>query len=160
MNQGFQSLTVNDPNTLKPFIEGVTGSVLAVISVSFLCAFKGSLSRDFVPLFFSWFEPICSPDNLTKIFSNSVTILQRYSNLHQPARCERHCVVGLRGGNDTVESDSAVSCKIIEVENLVTHSLYGTRSQVILLVWSKSNVAKKKIVCKQLFVKQFYIVYT
>jgi hypothetical protein len=34
MSDGFKTLTVNDPNTLIPFIEGVTGSVLAIISVS------------------------------------------------------------------------------------------------------------------------------
>jgi hypothetical protein len=42
MNEGFQSLSVSDPNTLKPFIEGVTGSVLAVISVSSLLS-KGKV---------------------------------------------------------------------------------------------------------------------
>ena len=40
---------------------------------------KGSVSRDFRPQFFSWFEPIWTPDKQAKVFSNSVLILPRYS---------------------------------------------------------------------------------
>ena len=35
MNTGFQSLTISDPNKLKPFIEGVSGSILAILTVSY-----------------------------------------------------------------------------------------------------------------------------
>ena len=34
MNSGFKKLTVTDPNKLKTFIEGVTGSIVAILNVS------------------------------------------------------------------------------------------------------------------------------
>ena len=34
MNTGFKKLTVTDPNKLKTFIEGVTGSIVAILNVS------------------------------------------------------------------------------------------------------------------------------
>ena len=41
---------------------------------------KGSVSWDFQPPFFSWFEPIWAPDKQAKVsFSNPVLILLRYS---------------------------------------------------------------------------------
>jgi hypothetical protein len=47
MSDGFKTLTVNDPNSLIPFIEAVTGSVLAIISVSIrlLGAYLGNSDR-------------------------------------------------------------------------------------------------------------------
>ena len=35
MNEGFKKMTVSDPSKLKTFIEGTSGSVLAILSVSF-----------------------------------------------------------------------------------------------------------------------------
>ena len=40
---------------------------------------KLSVSRDFRPPFLSWFEPIWAPDKQANVFSNSVSILLRYS---------------------------------------------------------------------------------
>ena len=40
---------------------------------------KGSVSRDFWPPFFALFEPFWAPDKQTKVFSNSFSILLRYS---------------------------------------------------------------------------------
>ena len=34
MNTGFKKMTVNDPNKLKTFIEGTTGSIVAILNVS------------------------------------------------------------------------------------------------------------------------------
>ena len=34
MNTGFQKLQITDPNKLKAFIEGTTGSILAILNVS------------------------------------------------------------------------------------------------------------------------------
>ena len=33
MNDGFQKMTVSDPSALKTFIEGTTGSILAILIV-------------------------------------------------------------------------------------------------------------------------------
>ena len=33
MNTGFKKLTVSDPNKLKTFIEGTTGSIVAILNV-------------------------------------------------------------------------------------------------------------------------------
>ena len=41
--------------------------------------FKGSVSRDLRPPFFSWFDPIWAPDKQAKVFSNSLSISPRYS---------------------------------------------------------------------------------
>ena len=41
--------------------------------------FKGSVSRDFWPLFFPWFKPIWAPDKQAKVFSNLVSISPWYS---------------------------------------------------------------------------------
>ena len=41
--------------------------------------FKGSVSRDLRPPFFSWFNPIWAPDKQAKVFSNSLSISPRYS---------------------------------------------------------------------------------
>ena len=36
MNSGFKNLVVTDPNKLKTFIEGTTGSIVAILNVSTL----------------------------------------------------------------------------------------------------------------------------
>ena len=36
MNSGFKNLVVTDPNKLKTFIEGTTGSIVAILNVSAL----------------------------------------------------------------------------------------------------------------------------
>ena len=36
MNTGFQKLQISDPNKLKSFIEGTTGSILAILTVSYI----------------------------------------------------------------------------------------------------------------------------
>jgi hypothetical protein len=41
MAEGFNNINVPDPNKLKPFIESVTGSVMAIMDVS---EYSGSLS--------------------------------------------------------------------------------------------------------------------
>ena len=58
---------------------------------------KGSVSRDFRPLFCSWFEPIWAHDKQSKVFLNSVSISPRYS------------ISDLRGVQYTAEINSAVS---------------------------------------------------
>ena len=36
MNEGFQKMTISDPNKLGTFLEGTTGSILAILNVIFL----------------------------------------------------------------------------------------------------------------------------
>ena len=45
------------------------------------CYFKGAVSRDFGPLFFSWIEPIWASDKLAKMVFLKNLFLWRYSNL-------------------------------------------------------------------------------
>ena len=52
---------------------------LISFNLFYLFIFKGSVSRDFLSLSFSWFETIGVPDKQTKIFSNSFSISPRYS---------------------------------------------------------------------------------
>ena len=33
MNEGFQEMTISDPNKLKTFLEGTTGSIVAILTV-------------------------------------------------------------------------------------------------------------------------------
>ena len=33
MNEGFQEMTISDPNKLKTFLEGTTGSIIAILNV-------------------------------------------------------------------------------------------------------------------------------
>ena len=42
---------------------------------------KGSVSRDFRPSFFSWYEPFWATDKQAKIFSNLVSISPKNSNI-------------------------------------------------------------------------------
>ena len=36
MNAGFQKMTVSDPSSLKTFIEGTTGSLVAILNVRYI----------------------------------------------------------------------------------------------------------------------------
>ena len=51
---------------------------------------KGSVSRDFGPQFFSWFEPIWATDKQVNVFSNSVSISPRYSITKLSLQCVAH----------------------------------------------------------------------
>ena len=53
-----------------------------------MCTVKGSVSRDVIPLFFSWFEPIWATDKQAKVFSNYCSISPRYSITKL---CAAHC---------------------------------------------------------------------
>ena len=65
-----------EKNKIKPYGSGTVKKYLCVM----LCfLFKGSVSRDFRPLFFSWFKPIWAPDKQPKVFSESVSISPRNS---------------------------------------------------------------------------------
>ena len=65
---------------------------------------KGSVSRDFLSLLFSWFEPIWAIDKQTEVFSYYFFTSPKHSNFYETPRGASHCGVNPHGVHHTAES--------------------------------------------------------
>ena len=77
--------------------------------------FKGSVLRDLLSLFFSWFKPTWAPDKQSKVFSNYLSSSPKYmySNFFEIPRYVSHSYVNLCGVMLTAETISTVCITVL-----------------------------------------------